>query len=167
MKTKSMVTALVAATLTFLTIPAATGLAGGGTVAGKCGTLASVSASNVTLSASSGGYFASPLQIRGNISNCSIYTQQYWIDFSEPSRPVPAGLNSGTTVTCTASFSLFNLLLSSGSSQGFSASGNITPTAVANPTDCVGTHTVKVALRSRTDGSVLSTVYVTYTVTQK
>jgi hypothetical protein len=156
---------LLAAALCFVLIPSslssASGGGGGGgtgrgTVVGKCGTITSISASPVKLTASGGGYTASTLQIRGQVFNCSIYLQQYWIDFDEP---------TNTNAGCTAAFSLFNaFLMSSGSSQGWTASTNITPTPVASSAGCVGTHTVRAVLRSRTDGSVLSTVSVNYTV---
>ncbi len=161
MKTsRSVVAAFAVAALCFLLIPSsisvASGGGGGGTVVGKCGTITSISASAVQLSASSSGYTATPLQIRGQAFNCSIYLQSYWIDFDEP---------TNTSSTCKASFSLFNaLLLSSGSSQGWTATTNTTPTGVASPVGCVGTHTVRAVLRSRTDGTVLQTVYVNYSV---
>ncbi len=163
--TKTVLATLVAAALCFVIIPSSISSAsgggggGGGKVAGKCGTITSISASTVQLSASASGYTASPLQIRGQVLNCSIYLQQYWIDFDEP---------TNTNTTCTASFSLFNaLLLSSGSSQGWTATTNITPTGIAGSAGCVGTHTVRAVLRSRTDGTVLSTVSVNYTVAMK
>ena len=134
----------------------ASGGGGGGGVAGKCGTITSISASPVKLTATDGGYTASSLQIRGQVNNCSIYLQRYWIDFSEP---------TNTNTNCKAAFSVFpTTVWSSGSSQSFSASGNITKTPVATAEGCVGAHTVKAVLRSRTDGSVLSTVSVNYTV---
>ena len=90
------------------------------------------------------------------MNNCSIYLQRYWIDFSEP---------TNTNTTYKAAFSVFpTTVWSSGSSQSFSASGNITKAPVASAEGCVGAHTVKAVLRSRTDGSVLSTVNVNYTV---
>ena len=160
--TKTVLVTLLAAALCFVLVPSSISSAsgggggGGGTVAGKCGTITSISASAVQLSATTGGYTATPLQIRGQVFNCSIYLQQYWIDFDEPTT---------TNATCRASFSLFNaFLLSSGSSQGWTATTNITPTATASTVGCVGTHTVRAVLRSRTDGSVLSTVLVNYTV---
>ena len=164
--TKTVLATLLAAALCFVLVPSSSSFASGGggggvaaggaTVAGKCGTITSISASPVQLSASGGGYTASPLQIRGQVFNCSIYLQQYWIDFDEP---------TNTNATCKASFSLFNaFLMSSGSSQGWTATTNITPTGVASSAGCVGTHTVRAILRSRTDGSVLSTVSVNYTV---
>ncbi len=151
---------LFAALLSLFVVPATTTFAsgggGGGGVAGKCGTITSISASPVRLSATEGGYTASSLQIRGQVNNCSIYLQRYWIDFSEP---------TNTNTTCKAAFSVFpTTVWSSGSSQSFSASGNITKTPVATAEGCVGAHTVKAVLRSRTDGSVLSTVSVNYTV---
>ena len=156
--TKSVLITLLAAALCFVVIPSSITSAsgGGGTVAGKCGTITSISASPVSLSASTSGYTASPLEIKGEVFNCSIYLQSYWIDFDEP---------SNTNATCTAAMSLFNaLLLSSGSSQGWTATTNITPSGVASSVGCVGTHTVRAVLRSRTDGTVLSTVYVNYIV---
>ena len=161
MKTSTSVLAAVAvAALCFLLVPSsisfASGGGGGGTVVGKCGTITSITASTVQLSASSSGYTATPLQIRGQAFNCSIYLQSYWIDFDEP---------TNTSGTCKAAFSLFNaLLLSSGSSQGWTATTNITPVGVSSSVGCVGTHTVRAVLRSRTDGSVLQTVYVNYVV---
>jgi len=159
---KTALLTLLAAVLCFFVIPSTTSFAsggdsgGGGGVAGKCGTITSISASPVRLSATEGGYTASSLQIRGQVNNCSIYLQRYWIDFSEP---------TNTNTNCKASFSVFpSTVWSSGSSQSFSASGNITKTPVASAEGCVGTHTVKAVLRSRTDGSVLSTVSVNYTV---
>jgi hypothetical protein len=164
--TKTILATLAAAALSFVMIPSSIGFAsggggggGGGTVAGKCGTVTSISASAVQLSASGSGYTASPLQIRGQVFNCSIYLQNYWIDFDEP---------SNTNATCRAAFSLFNaLLLSSGSSQSWTATTNITPNGVATSVGCVGAHTVRAVLRSRTDGTVLHTVYVNYTVSLK
>ena len=151
---------LLAAVLCFFVLPSTTSFAsggdGGGGVAGKCGRITSISASPVKLTASSDGYTASPLQIRGQVFNCSIYLQRYWVDFSEP---------TNTNTGCKAAFSTFpSTVWSSGSSQSFSASGNITKVAVASPDGCVGPHTVTAVLRSRTDGSVLSTVNVNYTV---
>jgi hypothetical protein len=165
--TKTVLATLVAAALSFVMIPSSIGFAsgggggggGGGTVAGKCGTVTSISASPVLLSASGTGYTASPLQIRGQVFNCSIYLQQYWIDFDEP---------TNTNATCKASFSLFNaLLLSSGSSQSWTATTNTTPNGVATSAGCVGAHTVRAVLRSRTDGTVLHTVYVNYSISLK
>ncbi|MEO8266122.1 MAG: hypothetical protein ABI706_11515 [Ilumatobacteraceae bacterium] len=157
---RSVVTAFAVAALCFALVPSsissAGGGGGGGTVVGKCGTISSISASTVQLSASSGGYTASALQLRGEVFNCSIYLQSYWIDFDEP---------TNTSSTCKASFSLFNaLLLSSGSSQGWTATTNTTPTGVTSSAGCVGTHTVRAVLRSRTDGTVLHTVFVNYVV---
>jgi hypothetical protein len=149
----------MAGALSFAALPATSSSAGGGTVAGKCGTITSISASNVQLSAAGGRYTASPLRINGNVSNCSIYLQSYWIDFDEP---------SNTTGSCKAAFSLFNaLLLSSGASQGWSTSINVAPNGTASTAGCLGTHTVRAVLRSRTDGSVLNTKLVNYTVTLK
>lgn len=166
MSIKKFVAATIAAFSLFALVPAATSSAGG--VAGPCGTITSISASNVTLSAGSGGYYATPLSLRGSVNNCSQYIQRYWLDFSEPARPVSGGLNGGTTVTCTTSALLFPTnYVSSGSSFSWSLSTNITKTAVTNPSSCVGTHTVKAVLKSRTDGRVLSTVYVTYSVVLK
>ena len=139
--------------------------AGGGTVAGPCGTLTSASASpTVTLTKTSGGYVASPLAFKGGLKNCSTSLQRYWVDFSEPARPAAGGLNS-PVVTCTTNYRLLlNDYVSSGGSLSFSGSTSITPTPVADPSTCVGTHTVKVDLKSRTDGRLLSTLYVSYTV---
>jgi hypothetical protein len=160
--TRSVLAAVIASAAAFVALPASASFAGGGgggTVAGPCGTFTSISASSVTLSASGSGYTASPLQLRGEVSNCSTFLQQYWIDFAEP---------TNTNPNCKASFSLFNaLLLSSGSRQGWTASTNITPTPVASATGCVGPHTVQAILRSRTDGTALSTVTVSYTVTAR
>jgi hypothetical protein len=150
----------------FTVVPATISSAGGGTVAGPCGTLSSVTASNVTLKAGTGGYTASPLAFKGSLKNCSIYIQRYWIDFSEPARPASGGLNS-PVVTCTTNYRLMlNDYVSSGSSLAWSGSTSITPTPVVDPSTCVGTHTVRVDLKSRTDGRLLNTVYVTYTVTK-
>lgn len=160
--TKTVLAAFLAAVLCFLLIPSSISSAsggGGGTVAGKCGTITSLSASPVQLSASGGSYTTSPLQIKGTVSNCSIYLQQYWIDFDEP---------TNTNATCKASFSLFNVLfMSSGASQSFAKSTNITPYGVASSSGCLGTHTVRAVLRSRTDGTVLSTAFVNYSVVAK
>ena len=155
MKIKTALLTLLAATC-FVAVPTSTSFAsgggGGGGVAGKCGTITSISASPVKLSASG---TATALQIKGQVNNCSIYLQRYWIDFAEP---------TNTNTTCKAAFSVFpSTVWSSGSTQSFSASGNITPTP-ASAEGCVGTHTVRATLRSRTDGSVLSTVNVNYTV---
>ena len=150
---KILLATMIAAVSSLFLIPATASFAGGGggTVAGPCGTITSISASSVTLS----GGTTSALQIRGNVANCSIYLQNYWIDFDEP---------TNTNTTCKAAFSLFNaLLLSSGSSQGFSTSTNIG----ASATGCAGTHTVRAVLRSRIDGRVLNTTSVNYTVVQK
>ena len=154
---KTLLLTLLAAALCFIIVPStATFASGGGGVAGKCGTITSISASPVRLSATEGGYTASSLQIRGQVNNCSIYLQRYWIDFAEP---------TNTNINCKAAFSVFpSTVWSSGSTQSFSASGNITKTAVATAEGCVGAHTVTAVLRSRTDGSVLSTVNVNYTV---
>jgi len=161
---KTLLLTLLAAALCFIIVPSTATFAsgggggggGGGGVAGKCGTITSISASPVRLSATEGGYTASSLQIRGQVNNCSIYLQRYWIDFAEP---------TNTNINCKAAFSVFpSTVWSSGSTQSFSASGNITKTAVATAEGCVGAHTVTAVLRSRTDGSVLSTVNVNYTV---
>lgn len=154
-----------AAALSLLAVAPATSHAGGGTVAGPCGTLTSASASaTVTLTKGADGYYASPLSFRGGLNNCSIYTQRYWVDFSEPSRPAATGLNS-PVVTCTTKYRLMlNDYVGSGSSLSFSGSTSITPIAVTNPSTCTGSHTVRVDLKSRTDGRLLSTLYVTYNV---
>ena len=159
---KTALLTLLAAVLCLFVVPSTTTFAsgggggGGGGVAGKCGTITSISASPVRLSATTDGYTASALQIRGQVNNCSIYLQRYWIDFAEP---------TNTNTNCKAAFSVFpSTVWSSGSTQSFSASGNITKTAVATAEGCVGAHTVTAVLRSRTDGSVLSTVNVNYTV---
>lgn len=158
--------ALVLALALLTAAPAATTSAGGGTVAGPCGTLSGVTASNVTLTAGTGGYVASPLSLKGGLTNCSIYVQRYWIDVAEPARPVSGGLNA-PVVTCTTNYRLIlNSYVSSGSGLSWSGSTNITPTPVVDPSTCVGTHTVRVDLKSRTDGRLLHTVYVTYTVTK-
>jgi hypothetical protein len=165
MKTvKTVLSTLVVAALCFVLSPSATSFAsggggggGGGTVAGKCGVLTTISASSVQLKASGGTYTSTPLELKGTVFNCSTFSQWYWIDFDEP---------TNTNTACSASFSLFNaLLMSSGSSQGWSTSINITPAGVSSPTGCVGTHTVRAVLRNRTDGSVMSTATVNYTVT--
>ncbi len=163
MKTpKTVLSTLLASALCFVLVPStisSAGGGGGGTAAGKCGTITSISASTVQLSASVRGYTASPLEIRGQVFNCSIYMQQYWIDFDEP---------TNTNAACKASFSLFNeLLLSSGSSQGWTATTNITPTGVTSSPGCVGVHSLRAVLRSRTDGTVLHTVYLNYSVALK
>jgi hypothetical protein len=126
---------------------------GGGTVAGPCGAIASVSVSPVQLSAAG---VARPVEFRGNASNCSIYLQSYWIEFDEPT-------NTGS---CGVAFSLFNaLLVDSGSTRGWTASTSLS--GMVSPSACVGLHTVRAVLRSRTDGRVLSTSTVTYSVTVK
>lgn len=156
----------VAALTLLVGLGAGAASAGGGTVAGPCGTLTSASATpTVQLTKTSGGYVAGPLAFKGGLKNCSIYLQRYWVDFSEPARPASGGLN-GPVVTCTTNYRLLlNEYVSSGSSLSFSGSTNITPTPVADPATCVGTHTVKVDLKSRTDGRLLSTLYVSYVVT--
>ena len=153
---------LLAAVLCCFVVPSTTTFAsgggggGGGGVAGKCGTITSISASPVTLSATEGGYTASALQIRGQVNNCSIYLQRYWIDFSEP---------TNTNTDCKAAFSVFpTTVWSSGSTQSWSASRTITNAPTTSPQDCVGEHTLNAVLRSRTDGSVLDTASITYTV---
>lgn len=162
MKTSKMVLTTVLATAVACVVPpspitSAGGGGGGGTVPGKCGTITSISASSVQLSRTASGYTASPLEIRGTVFNCSIYSQAYWIDFDEPANP---------DITCSAHFSLFNaLLMSSGSTQGFATSTNIAPSGVSSTVGCIGGHTVRAVLRSRTDGTVLSTALVSYTVT--
>ena len=96
------------------------------------------------------------LQIRGQVNNCSIYLQRYWIDFSEP---------TNTNTDCKAAFSVFpTTVWSSGSTQSWSASRTITNAPTTSPQDCVGEHTLNAVLRSRTDGSVLDTASITYTV---
>ena len=150
---------LLAAVLCLFVVPSTTTFAsggGGGGVAGKCGTITSISASPVTLSATTDGYTASALQIRGQVNNCSIYLQRYWIDFSEPTT---------TNTDCKAAFSVFpTTVWSSGSTQSWSASRTITNAPTTSPQDCVGEHTLNAVLRSRTDGSVLDTASITYTV---
>ena len=153
---------LLAAVLCCFVVPSTTTFAsgggggGGGGVAGKCGTITSISASPVTLSATTDGYTASALQIRGQVNNCSIYLQRYWIDFSEPTT---------TNTDCKAAFSVFpTTVWSSGSTQSWSASRTITNAPTTSPQDCVGEHTLNAVLRSRTDGSVLDTASITYTV---
>ncbi len=167
MNLKRFAAATAVALSFFAVVPAATGSAGGsgGTVAGPCGTLTSASATpTVTLTRTSTGYVAGSLSFKGGLKNCSTYIQRYWVDFSEPARPVSGGFNS-PTVTCTTNYRLMlNTYVSSGSSLGFSGSTSITPTPVVDPATCVGTHTVKVELKSRTDGRLLSTLFVNYTV---
>ena len=141
MKTiKTLSVALAATVLSFGALaPAISSASGGGgggggtLVASKCGTL-----SNVTASASGG-----TVQVRGTITNCSIYLQGYYVEISEPT----------STAVCAAHFTAWNIFIDSGSSQGFSASGP----------GCAGTHTLTAVLKSRTDASVLSTASVTYT----
>jgi hypothetical protein len=172
MNLKRFAAASAVALSLFAVIPAAIGSAsgggGGGTVAGPCGTLTSAAVSpTVTLTATTGGYTASPLNVSGALKNCSIYLQRYWVDFSEPSRPASGGLNM-PVVTCTTNYRLIlNTYVSSGSSLGFSGSTSITPVPVTDPASCVGTHTVRVDLKSRTDGRLLSTLFVTYNVVKK
>lgn len=162
MKTvKTVLSTFIVAALCFVLSPSATSFAsgggGGGTVAGKCGVLQSTSASPVQLKSSAGTYTSTPLQLKGTVFNCSTFSQWYWIDFDEP---------TNTNASCAAHFSLFNaLLMSSGATQGWSTSINITPAGVSSSAGCVGTHTVRLVLRNRTDGSVMSTGSVTYTVT--
>ena len=83
---KTALLTLLAAVLCLFVVPSTTTFAsggdgggggGGGGVAGKCGTITSISASPVTLSATTDGYTASALQIRGQVNNCSIYLQRY------------------------------------------------------------------------------------------
>lgn len=181
--TKSRVAALAVAAFSCLVLagcilPVATSSAsggggGGGTssstgVAGQCGQMTSLTASNVKLT-SSGGI----LSLSGTVKNCSIYLQSYEVRFDEPSRAVPSTsgcLNCGgitATTPCQAAFSLsFNALLylSSGSSKGWSASTNIAPSGVADPSTCIGTHTVRAQLIDRSFGTVLATAYVSYVV---
>lgn len=152
---KQLIAGLVASASAFLAIPATVSFAGGGGgggVAGPCGTLSGVTASSVTVSGST----SSALQVRGSVKNCSIYLQDYYVVIDEPTQ---------TTTSCKASASLFNaLLLSSGSTKSFSMSTN---TGATNTSGCPGTHTLRVALRSRADGRVLSTVTTTYSVVAK
>lgn len=168
MKTmKSILAVLLTATFCFLVFPSQAGSASGGggggggaaTVAGPCGTVTSISASTVELTGSGSSYTASPLQIKGNVFNCSIYFQGYWIEFDEP---------TNVNATCKANFWLFGALwLSSGSSQGWTATSNIAPNGVTNPASCVGTHTVRVILRDRAFGNLMQTLYVNYSVVLK
>jgi hypothetical protein len=140
---RNLALAVIAVGLSLAPSAVAAGGGGGGTVAGPCGTITSISASPVQS--------GSPLQLRGNVTNCSIYLQSYWIDFDEPT----------SNGSCAVAFSLFNaLLVDSGSNQGWTAS---TPLPYA----CAGVHTVRAVLRSRSDGRVLSTSTVTYSVTVK
>lgn len=159
---KKILVALAATASSFLLIPSgisAAGGGGGGTVAGPCGTITSISASPVQLTKSGIGYVASPLQIRGDVFNCSIYLQGYWIEFDEPTNLNP---------TCKANFWLFGvLMLSSGSAQGWTATTNTTPNGVANAAGCVGAHTVRVVLRDRSFGLVQQTLLVNYSVVLK
>jgi hypothetical protein len=163
---KSLGAAIAVAGLSFVAVPAVISSASGGggstgLVAGECGTLTSVSASNVTLGSNG---FASPLSVKTNFKNCSIYSQRYYVTLAEPDRPVSGGLN-GPQVTCSASFTIFDQnIYSSGASGSISGSGSITPTAVTDPASCKGTHTLAVSLRNRTDAKVMSTMTVTYTV---
>jgi hypothetical protein len=127
---------------------------GGGTVAGPCGKITSISAGSVQLTSSG----TSPLQVRGTVFNCSIYLQQYYIVFDEP---------GNTNANCRASFALFGvLIINSGGSQSWSKSTSISPSGVPSATGCVGTHTVRAILYDRSFGLVQQTAYFTYTVTQ-
>jgi len=172
MNLKRFAAASAVALSLFAVIPAAIGSAsgggGGGTVSAPCGTLTSAAISpTVTLTATTGGYTASPLNVSGALRNCSTFLQRYWVDFSEPSRPASGGLNM-PVVTCTTNYRLIlNSYVSSGSSLGFSGSTSITPIPVTDAASCVGLHTVKVELKSRTDGRLLSTLSVTYNVVKK
>lgn len=163
---KSLGAAIAVAGLSFVAIPAAIGSASGGTgligsSGTECGTLTSASASNVTLSSSG---FASPLSVKASFKNCSKYSQRYYLTVAEPNRPVSGGLN-GPTVTCSAAFTIWdNNIYSPGSGGSISGSGNITPTAVTDPSTCKGTHTLAISLRNRTDAAVMSTMTVYYTV---
>ncbi|HEY4609461.1 MAG TPA: hypothetical protein VIH06_09660 [Ilumatobacteraceae bacterium] len=139
------------ATTTTTTAPAPSG---GGTVAGPCGKITSISAGSVQLSSSG----TSPLQVRGTVFNCSIYLQQDYIVFDEP---------GNTNANCRASFALFGvLIINSGGSQSWSKSTSISPSGVPSATGCVGTHTVRAILYDRSFGLVQQTAYFTYTVTQ-
>jgi hypothetical protein len=157
---KNVLVGFVATVFCFiLLIPSSAGAAGGGGVAGPCGTITSVSASTVQLTASGSSHKTSPLQIRGNVFDCSIYNQGYWIEFDEPTNLNP---------TCKASFWLFGALwLTSGSTQGWTATTNITPNGVTSAAGCVGTHTVRAVLRDRAFGSLLQTRYLSYSVVAK
>ncbi len=172
MNLKRFAAASAVALSMFAVIPAATSSAKGGsstgTVSAPCGTLTSAAVSpTVTLSATTGGYTASPLNVSGALKNCSSFIQRYWVDFSEPSRPASGGLNM-PVVTCTTNYRLILAdYVSSGSSLGFAGSTSITPIPVTDPATCVGTHTVRVDLKSRTDGRLLSTLFVTYNVVKK
>ena len=127
---------------------------GGGTVAGPCGKISSISAGSVQLTSSG----TSPLQVRGSVFNCSIYLQQYYIVFDEP---------GNTNANCRASFALFGvLIINSGGSQSWSKSTSISPSGVPSATGCVGAHTVRAILYDRSFGLVQQTAYFTYTVTQ-
>ena len=138
------------------TAPAPTQPSGGGTVAGPCGQMTSISVGNVTLSASGSGYTASPLQVRGTVFNCSIYLQQYYIVFDEP---------GNTNASCRANFALFGvLIINSGGSQSWSKSGSISPSGVTSTAGCVGTHTLRATLYDRSFGLVQGTAFLTYTV---
>lgn len=171
MNLKRFAAASAVALSLFAVIPAATSSAKGGstgTVSAPCGTLTSAAVSpTVTLTATTGGYTASPLNVSGALKNCSTFLQRYWVDFSEPSRPASGGLNM-PVVTCTTNYRLIlNDYVSSGSSLGFAGSTSITPIPVTDTASCVGLHTVKVELKSRTDGRLLSTLSVTYNVVKK
>jgi hypothetical protein len=162
----SLGAAIAVAGLSFIAVPAAVGSASGGTgligsSGTECGTLTSVSASNVTLGSNG---LASPLSVRASFKNCSVYSQRYYLTTAEPNRPASGGLN-GPQVTCTASFTIFDQgIYGSGSSGSISGSGSITPTAVTDPASCKGTHTLAVSLRNRTDAKIMSTMTVSYTV---
>jgi hypothetical protein len=127
---------------------------GGGTVAGPCGKITSISAGSVQLTSSG----TSALQVRGSVFNCSIYLQQYYIVFDEP---------GNTNANCRASFALFGVLIvNSGGSQSWSKSTSISPSGAPAAAGCVGTHTVRAILYDRSFGLVQQTAYFTYAVTQ-
>jgi len=178
--TKKFVVAIVVTILGFVLVPASASFAkgggsgggsggggtpapapapapsGGGTVNGPCGTMSPITAGSVHLTASGSGYTASQLQVRGTVFNCSIYLQQYYIVFDEP---------TNTNASCRANFALFGvLIINSGGSQSWSKSASISPSGVTSTVGCVGTHTVRAVLYDRSFGLVQQTVYFNYTV---
>jgi len=160
---KKVLVALLISALGFAMVPAGSSFAsgggsgggggGGGTVAGPCGKITSISAGSLQLTSSG----TSPLQVRGSVFNCSIYLQQYYIVFDEP---------TNTNANCRANFALFGvLIINSGGTQSWSKSTSISPSGVPSATGCVGTHTVRAILYDRSFGLVQQTAFFNYTVT--
>ena len=108
------------------------------------------------------------LTMRGLLTNCSTSYQGYYIEFSEP---LSGAVDTLGQPTCALNlgygqWSVGDYLMKTGDKKGWSFTIDIASLAgVADPTLCMGTHTVKATVIDRTTGVVLQTLTTSYSVT--